>query len=126
MDVSRTQLYVSIFLSSGLMCGLGLQQSFTKPLLTSSPGHMQTSLSMAQCVVKSLDMRKGFKVLREETTLRNQSKYFYMNYNKNQSRSQKTVNDSCHKIKSIIAPVKSEEEATPKERSEIIVKASKR
>lgn len=71
-------------------------------------------------------MRKDFKVLREETTLRNQSKYFYVNYNKNQSRSQKTVNDSCHKIKSIIAPVKSEEEDMPKERSETVIKASKR
>lgn len=41
-----------------------------------------------------------------------------MNYNKEQVKSQKTVNYNCHKIKSSIAPVKSEEEDMTKERCE--------
>lgn len=42
-----------------------------------------------------------------------------MNYNKEQAKSQKTVNHDCHKIKSSIAPVKSEEKGMSKERAEI-------
>lgn len=51
--------------------------------------------------------------------MRNQCEYFYMNYNKEQAKSQKTVNHDCHKIKSSIAPVKSEEKGMSKERAEI-------
>lgn len=42
-----------------------------------------------------------------------------MNYNKEQAKSQKNVNHDCHKIKSSIAPVKSEGKDMSKERTEI-------
>lgn len=48
-----------------------------------------------------------------------------MNYNKEEAKSQKTVNHDYHKIKYSIAPVKSEEKDMSKERTEIINKGFK-
>lgn len=67
-------------------CGAESPQSLTEPISTSSPGHMQPSLSTDKRIIKPQDIRKDSKVLRQESTLRNQSKYFHVSYNKEQAK----------------------------------------